>query len=580
MRSRVAATGWTACSIVLALVVGRAPVAGASSGLHLSRVPLGVRSSTFAPTTTASSVPRGVPLTAGFIDVEANFNQQEVASDPIPNDDPSRFAGTQFHATTVNLSYGSINSSALFSLVGTNNDYYSIQMAGPMGTGITPGLYTSGSGTSFTFSADHQDSGCNPGGTTLDVLDATYVSGQLSSFAATFEYHCAGAYGYSQSPAIVGDISYNSTAPFYGLDLSTDVEQVVAAGLQPAYSTVTLTNSGQAAVHPDAFTISGNNAGDFAIDDNTCLGALQPGTTCSFNVDYFPPSEEASGTAVLQFNDELATPLKPPGPNGLGSGRHILLYGYSFNGYYDVHADGGVDPFGDASDLGHPTGNLNRPIVGMASTPDGGGYWLVASDGGIFSYGDATFYGSTGGMHLNKPIVGMASTPDGGGYWLVASDGGIFSYGDARFYGSTGGMYLNKPIVGMAAVPDGGGYWLVASDGGIFSFGGAVFQGSTGGVHLNKPIVGMASTAAGDGYWLVASDGGIFTFGGAPFFGSSGGIRLHRPIVGMAPSPDGGGYWLVASDGGIFSFGDAPFMGSSGSSGRQDVVGMSPLFPL
>ena len=92
----------------------------------------------------------------------------------------------------------------------------------------------------------------------------------------------------------------------------------------------------------------------------------------------------------------------------------------------------------------------------------------MASDGGIFSYGDAGFYGSTGGLPLNKPIVGMAATPDGGGYWLVASDGGIFSYGDAGFYGSTGGLPLNKPIVGMAATPDGGGYWLVASDGGIF----------------------------------------------------------------------------------------------------------------
>ncbi len=137
--------------------------------------------------------------------------------------------------------------------------------------------------------------------------------------------------------------------------------------------------------------------------------------------------------------------------------------------------------------------SLNKPIVGMASTPDGGGYWLVASDGGIFSFGDAAFYGSTGGMSLNKPIVGMASTPDGGGYWLVASDGGIFSFGDAAFYGSTGGMSLNKPIVGMASTPDGGGYWLVASDGGIFSFGDAAFYGSMGGKSLAQPIVGIVS---------------------------------------------------------------------------------------
>jgi hypothetical protein len=42
--------------------------------------------------------------------------------------------------------------------------------------------------------------------------------------------------------------------------------------------------------------------------------------------------------------------------------------------------------------------------------------------------GDATFYGSTGATALNRPSVGMASTPDGKGYWLVASDGGVFSF--------------------------------------------------------------------------------------------------------------------------------------------------------
>ncbi len=208
--------------------------------------------------------------------------------------------------------------------------------------------------------------------------------------------------------------------------------------------------------------------------------------------------------------------------------------------------------------------NLNKPIVGMAATPDGKGYWLVASDGGIFSYGGAAFFGSTGALNLNKPIVGMAATPDGRGYWLVASDGGIFSYGDAAFFGSTGALNLNKPIVGMAATPDGRGYWLVASDGGIFSYGDAAFFGSTGALNLNKPIVGMAATLDGKGYWLVASDGGIFTYGDALYGGSTGGLTLHKPIVAMAATPDGKGYWLVASDGGIFSYGDAAFFGSTG----------------
>jgi hypothetical protein len=165
------------------------------------------------------------------------------------------------------------------------------------------------------------------------------------------------------------------------------------------------------------------------------------------------------------------------------------------------------------------------------------GYWLVGLDGGIFTYGDAAFYGSPGGLALNKPIVGMAATPDAKGYWLVASDGGIFTYGDAAFYGSPGSLALNKPIVGMAATPDAKGYWLVASDGGIFAYGDAAFYGSPGGAHLNKPIVGMAAASDGKGYWLVASDGGIFAYGDAAFYGSPGGAHLNKPIVGMDATP-------------------------------------------
>ncbi len=247
------------------------------------------------------------------------------------------------------------------------------------------------------------------------------------------------------------------------------------------------------------------------------------------------------------------------------------------SGYWLVASDGGIFSYGNATYHGS-TGalSLNKPIVGMAATPNGKGYWLVASDGGVFAFGDAVYYGSTGGLTLNKPIVGMAATPDGKGYWLVASDGGIFAFGDAVFHGSTGNITLNKPIVGMAASADGKGYWLVASDGGIFAFGDAVFHGSTGNITLNKPIVGMAATPDGKGYWLVASDGGIFAFGDAVFHGSTGNITLNKPIVGMAATPDGKGYWLVASDGGIFAFGDAVFEGSSGGiTLNQPVVGMS-----
>ncbi len=237
-------------------------------------------------------------------------------------------------------------------------------------------------------------------------------------------------------------------------------------------------------------------------------------------------------------------------------------------GYWVGASDGGVFSFGSAAFYGS-TGalHLTRPVVGMASTPDGLGYWLVAADGGVFAFGDAGFYGSTGALHLNQPVVGMAPTPDGRGYWLVAADGGVFAFGDAGFAGSTGALHLNRPVVAMAAGPDDHGYWLVASDGGVFAFGSAPFEGSTGALPLVAPIVGMTASPAsgGAGYWLAASDGGVFAFGTALFHGSMGGRPLVRPIVGIAATPTGGGYWLAASDGGIFAFGDAPFEGSTGS---------------
>ena len=283
------------------------------------------------------------------------------------------------------------------------------------------------------------------------------------------------------------------------------------------------------------------------------------------------------------------SPLVTNDPNGAIG---ITIAGYDGNNvgviqHYEVNGTGGFS-LGRRSwpqfhqnaqltgTLTQPApGHLNQPVVGIASTPDGGGYWEVASDGGIFAFGNAGFYGSMGGSHLNRPIVGIASTRDGKGYWEVASDGGVFSFGDAAFHGSTGNIHLNQPIVGMASTPDGGGYWMVASDGGIFSFGDAVFRGSTGNIHLNRPVVGMSSTSDGGGYWLVATDGGIFSFGDAAFHGSTGNIHLNQPIVGMA-TYNNGGYWMVASDGGIFSFGDAAFHGSTGNIHlNQPIVGMA-----
>ena len=170
--------------------------------------------------------------------------------------------------------------------------------------------------------------------------------------------------------------------------------------------------------------------------------------------------------------------------------------------------------------------------------PAANGYWTVASDGGIFAFGAAPFHGSLGAVHLNKPIIAMAATANGGGYWLFASDGGVFAFGNAGFYGSTGNVTLASPVVGAAPTPDGGGYWLVAADGGVFAFGDATFDGSLGGHALKHPIVSMSAADQG-GYWLTDSNGAVTAFGDAGYFGSAP-QNLSAPVVAMADGPGNG----------------------------------------
>jgi subtilase family serine protease len=357
--------------------------------------------------------------------------------------------------------------------------------------------------------------------------------------------------------------------------LGTPIDQNLAIALQGADGCPSVS-----AVSPNTGAVSGGGAitilgGGFANATSVSFGSAGTGQIIGQSensLTVIPPN--ASGPICVDV-----TVTNSQGVSATSSADH---YGFGADlncgqGYRFVASDGGIFDFGDAQFYGS-TGNiaLNKPIVGMATTPSSNGYWLAASDGGIFAFGDAQFFGSTGNITLNRPIVGMASAPDGNGYWLVASDGGIFAFGDAQFYGSTGNIHLNKPIVAMATTPDGAGYWLVASDGGIFAYGDAQFYGSTGGSPLNSPIVGMAAGPRGAGYWLVAADGGIFAYGSTQFYGSAGNLHLNKPVVGMAATPNDGGYWLVASDGGIFTYGNAPFFGSTGNiTLNKPIVGMS-----
>jgi SpoIID/LytB domain protein len=398
--------------------------------------------------------------------------------------------------------------------------------------------------------------------TALSILAAQDTAGQVmvingTSTVATTEYSASSG-------------GYSSGAQFPAVVDAGDAICISGSVCNPNHDwTVTLPDSAIEAAYPVIGTFSSldvtarNGDGDLGgrVDELTLTG-----TAGSITV-----TGSAFAAALNLKSNWFALADQPSGGTG---------------GYWLDASNGGAFSFGGATFEGS-AGNLvlNKPIVGMASTPDGHGYWLVASDGGVFSFGDANFYGSTGNLVLNKPIVGMASTPDGGGYWLVASDGGVFSFGDARFYGSTGNLVLNKPIVGMVPTNDGHGYWLVASDGGIFTFGVAAFYGSLGATPPASPVVGMTPSAGGDGYWMLEADGTVEAFGGAPTAAPAAGSPLissaDSPMTSIDSSRDGLGYVVVDSGGQAFSFGDAPYFGDvastqPGYSGRVVGIAVSP----
>jgi hypothetical protein len=260
-------------------------------------------------------------------------------------------------------------------------------------------------------------------------------------------------------------------------------------------SVLAATAPAAASPSPHGYWEVASDGGVFSFGDAPFFGSLG-GQPLAARVVAIAPTPDGGGYWEVQANGQVSNfgNASRTSPSVPGT---VAMTALGDRAYRAAASDGSVvfqggtfGTFSSGQNFPH-----NGPIVGMAvdAASTNGGYWLVGADGGIFSFGDASFHGSMGGTSLNKPIVGIAATPDGGGYWLVASDGGIFSFGDAGFYGSMGGAPLNSPIVGIASTPDGRGYWEVASDGGIFSYGDAGFHGSTGGTPLNAQITGMAA---------------------------------------------------------------------------------------
>ncbi len=243
-------------------------------------------------------------------------------------------------------------------------------------------------------------------------------------------------------------------------------------------------------------------------------------------------------------------------PDPWGDGKVACSQTGKTTGYRLVRADGNELTNNGLVNCGglHST-VISTPVVGEASTSDGGGYWMALSDGRVYAYGDARSEGDTstndwtgGNVPPGAPIVGIAAAAGSdAGYYLLDGEGHVYAFG-AHYYGEP--RRVNGYAVAVVANPRGGGYWVVTSGGNAYGFGSAAGLGQASGV---AHIVGAAAARDGKGLWLVSANSTIHRLGVTLNLGQPGKPPLS-PIVGITAAKGNRGYYMTSEAGVVYAF--------------------------
>jgi hypothetical protein len=154
-------------------------------------------------------------------------------------------------------------------------------------------------GNTTSFSQTNNCTSVAPAGTcTINVTFTPQVAGALSSSVRVTD----NAAGSPQSVPLSGTgngvaaISFTPTSLAFGNE---------AVGSTTAALSTTAKNTGTATLTLSSITLTGANAGDFAISANTCGGSLAIAATCMVSVT-FTPSATGARAAALSFADNAA----------------------------------------------------------------------------------------------------------------------------------------------------------------------------------------------------------------------------------------------------------------------------------
>ncbi|MGD0124662.1 MAG: choice-of-anchor D domain-containing protein [Terriglobia bacterium] len=142
----------------------------------------------------------------------------------------------------------------------------------------------------------------------------------------------------------------------------------LAFGSQPvdatsSAQTVTLSNTGSAALSITSLTITGTNAGNFAEIGNTCGSSVAAGGTCTVAVT-FTPSAAGSSTAALSITDNATG--SPQSVSLSGTGAHDVILSWTASTTPGVL---GYDVYRGTTSGGESSTPLNSsPINGITFT--------------------------------------------------------------------------------------------------------------------------------------------------------------------------------------------------------------------
>jgi len=202
----------------------------------------------------------------------------------------------------------------------------------------------------------------------------------VTSFAARFEQHCAGA-----DAASFGTVAFNSTVPLYVHQLSalSLTFPSTATGSTSAVQPVTITNRSTVALPVSAITLTGLNANQFTIVSDPCSGTSIPlAGTCTVNVALKPTAVNANLIAKLTIADSFTAWGTAP------VGEDVRLTGAATA----ADAGGGTGGGGDPGSLGG--GGLGGGGGVVVTNPPSGGEFHALEPARILDTRDGTGTGS------------------------------------------------------------------------------------------------------------------------------------------------------------------------------------------